>query len=173
VSVPDYIEVPRHQELQGRWWHVWVRRVLLALLTLIPLLALFNLFGQRPRTDTASNAAADLAVYAPDRLRGGLLYMGRYTIVAKETLRKPKLVLDSGWVEGMQVNTVTPAPVTEESRDGKLVYGYDTIDAGDKFVVYAQFQVNPTNVGHRSQSVRLEAAGMPPLVVDRSVTIIP
>jgi hypothetical protein len=99
--------------------------------------------------------------------------MGRFTIDAKQTLRKPALVLDPGWVEGMQVNTVTPAPETEESRDGKLVYHYDTIEAGDKVVIYAQFQVNPTNVGHRSQTATLEAAGMTPLVIDRSVTIFP
>ena len=36
-----------------------------------------------------------------------------------------------------------------------------------------QFQVDPTNVGRRPQSVRLEAAGASPLVVDRTVTIFP
>lgn len=173
MSVPDCIDVPRHQELQGRSWHVPLRRALLALLVLVPALALVNLFGQRPQTDTASNSAAGLEVYAPERLRGGLLFMGRFTIVAKQTLRKPALVLDAGWVEGMQVNTVTPAPETEESRNGNLVYHYDTIPAGQELVVYAQFQANPTNVGHRSQSVRLEATGVPPLVVDRSVTVFP
>lgn len=173
MSAPDFIDVPRHLELRGRTWHVHVRRGLLALLALVCALALANLFGQRPHTDTASNAAADLEVFAPEHLRGGLLYMGRFTIDAKETLRKPALVLDSGWVEEMQVNTVTPAPETEESRDGKLVYHYDTIDAGDRVVIYAQFQVNPTNVGRRSQSVQLEADGMPPIRVDRSVTVYP
>jgi hypothetical protein len=173
VSVPDCVDLVRHQELRGRTWRVAVRRTLLGLLALIPLLALVNLFGQRPQTDTASNAAADLEVYAPERLRGGLLYMGRFTIVARQTLRKPALVLAPGWVEGMQVNTVTPAPTTEETRGGTLVYGYATIRAGEKVVVYAQFQVNPTNVGRRSQSVALEAAGVPPLVVHRTVTILP
>jgi hypothetical protein len=173
VSTPDFIFVPRHLELRGREWHVPVRRVLIVLLALVPVLGLLNLFGQRPRADTASNAAADLEVYAPSHLRAGLLYMGRFTIVARKSLRKPALVLDPGWVEGMQVNTVTPAPETEESRDGKLVYHYGTIDAGERFVVYAQFQVNPTNVGHRSQSVQLEAAGVSPLVIHRSVTIYP
>ena len=173
MSVPDCIDVPRHQELRGRTWWVNLRRGLIGLLALLPLLALVNLFGQRPATDRASNAAAELEVYAPERLRGGLLYMGRFTIHARQTLRKPALVLDPGWVEGMQVNTVTPAPETEESRDGKLVYRYDTIPAGEEFVVYAEFQVDPTNVGRRPQSVRLEAAGASPLVVDRTVTIFP
>ena len=42
-----------------------------------------------------------------------------------------------------------------------------------RVVVFAQFQVNPTNVGRRSQSVRLEASGVPTLSVDRTVTVFP
>ena len=167
------IQLERHVELHGRNREVYARRVLLALLALIPLLALLNVFGQRPATSTASNAAADLEVYAPEHLRGGLLFMGRFTIDAHSRLRHPRLVLDSGWAEGIQVNTVTPAPAQESSRDGRLVYHYDDLHAGDHVVIYAQFQVNPTNVGRRSQSVRLEADGQAPLVIHRTVTIYP
>jgi hypothetical protein len=173
VSAPDVIDLGRHEKLEGRAWHVWLRRGLLAALALIPVLALLNVFGQRPQVDRASNAAAELEVNAPHRVRGGLLFMGRFTIEARQTLRSPALVLDPGWLEGMQINTVTPAPETEESRDGRVVYRYDTIPAGSTVVVYAEFQVNPTNVGHRSQSVSLEAAGAPALTVHRSVTVLP
>ena len=167
------IQLERHVQLHGRNREVYVRRVLLALLALIPVLALLNVFGQRPTTSTASNDAASLEVYAPQHLRGGLLFMGRFTIDAHRALRDPRLVLDSGWAEGMQVNTVTPAPAQESSRDGRLVYHYDDFAAGDHFVIYAQFQVDPTNVGRRSQSVRFEADGQPPLVIHRTVTIYP
>lgn len=145
----------------------------MAVVVLIPLLALFDAFGQRPQTDRASNAAADLEVYAPSRLRGGLMFMGRFTIAAHQALRSPALVLDPGWAEGMQVNTVTPAPESEESRDGKLVYHYDTIPAGETVVVFAQFQVNPTNVGRRSQDVELDDDTTSIAHVDRTVTIFP
>jgi len=173
VDQPQCIDIARHVELQGRSHHVAIRRTLVTLVVLIPLLALLDAFGQRPQTDRASNAAADLEVYAPSRVRGGLMFMGRFTIAAHQALRSPALVLDPGWAEGMQVNTVTPAPESEESRDGKLVYHYDTIPAGETVVVFAQFQVNPTNVGRRSQSVRLEASGVPTLSVDRTVTVFP
>ena len=174
MSVPDCIDVPRHQELRGRTWWVNLRRGLIGLLALLPLLALVNLFGQRPATDRASNAAAELEVYAPERLRGGLLYMGRFTIHARQTLRKPALVLDPGWVEGMQVNTVTPAPETEESRDGKLVYRYDTIPAGEEFVVYAAVpgrpdeRRTPAPVGPVGGRRRVATSS-----IDRTVTIFP
>ena len=99
--------------------------------------------------------------------------MGRFTIRATETLRRPALVLDSGWAEGIQINTVTPAPIDEQTRDGRLVYRYDTIPAGSTLIVYAEFQVDPTNVGRRSQSVQLEALGLPTLALHRDVTVFP
>jgi hypothetical protein len=99
--------------------------------------------------------------------------MGRFTITAREPLRHPTLVLDPGWVEGMQVNTVTPAPAKESSSDGKLVYEFEDIPAGQTAVVFAQFQVDATNVGRRPQGITLEADGTSPLHVDRTVTIYP
>jgi hypothetical protein len=173
VTTPELIDLQRHEELVGRRWHVWIRRGLVGALALITLLALLNVFGQRPAVDRAESAAATLEVSSPHRLRGGLLFMGRFTIAAHQTLRHPALVLDPGWLEGMQINTVTPAPVAEESRGGRLVYRYGTIPAGEEFVVYAEFQVNPTNVGRRSQTVLLEALGKPTLTLERTVTVFP
>jgi hypothetical protein len=173
VAAPELIDLRRHEELVGRRWHVWIRRGLVGALALLTLLALLNVFGQRPAVDRAENAAATLEVSAPERLRGGLLFMGRFTIAAHQTLRHPALVLDRGWLEGMQINTVTPAPVAEESRDGRLIYRYGTIPAGEQLVVNAEFQVNPTNVGRRSQTVRLEALGTSPLTLERTLTVFP
>lgn len=173
MDAPQSIELERHLDLAGRSREVYARRALLALLALIPLLALANVFGQRPSVDRASGPGGTLEVDAPSRLRGGLLYMGMFTIRADRDLRSPRLVLDPGWVNGMQVNTVTPAPASESSRDGRLVYHYGDIHAGERVVVFAQFQVNPTSIGRRSQGVALEADGVPPLVVRRAVTIFP
>jgi hypothetical protein len=167
------IDLDRDLRLVGRGGDVHVRRVVLAVLALLPVLALLNVFGQRPGTETANGRAADLEVYAPTRLRGGLLNMARFTITAHTALRHPTLVLDPGWFEGMQVNTVTPAPTKESSVNGKLVYEFEDIPAGGGAVVFAEFQVNPTNVGRRSQSVALEADGVPAIRVARTVTIFP
>ena len=41
------------------------------------------------------------------------------------TIAHPRLVLDEGWVEGMQFNSIEPAPVSEASRDGRVVLSYD------------------------------------------------
>ena len=50
------------------------RRTLLGLLAVLPVLALLNVFGQRPSTTSARAAAGDLAVTAPARLRSGLIF---------------------------------------------------------------------------------------------------
>ena len=91
------------------------------LIGLVPLLALFNLFGQRPHLSSAASPPASLEVYAPSRVRGGLLWEARFTITAHRELKDAVLELDKGWLEGMTMNTVEPAPVGEGSHDGKLV----------------------------------------------------
>ena len=62
AAIPDGIVLKRHRDLEGRRNHAWVRRALIVLVGLVPLLALFNLFGQRPHIATAqsTNAVARL-----------------------------------------------------------------------------------------------------------------
>jgi hypothetical protein len=134
---------------------------------------LANVFGQVPSTSRAATAAAVLSVYAPSRVRGGLLYTARFHITAKTELRKPTLVLDSGWFEGMQVNSIVPQAVSQGSRNGNVVYELGHIAKGDSYMMWIQFQVNPTNVGHRSQSVELDDGPHELFIIHRSITVFP
>jgi hypothetical protein len=172
-EIPDRIVLRRHRDLEGRRNEVWVRRGLLALAGVIPLLALFNLFGQRPETSRAASSAATLKVYAPSRLRGGLLYEARFTITAQQDLKEATLVLDPGWAESITINTIEPSPVGEASRNGKLAFELGHIAAGDRHILFIEFQVNPTNVGHRSQDVELTDGETHLLTIHRDVTIFP
>jgi hypothetical protein len=150
-----------------------VRRGLLGLVACIPVIALFNVFGQRPSTSRAETGAAILSVYAPDRVRGGLLYTARFHITAKRDLKKAALVLNSGWFEGMQVNSIVPQPLGEGSRDGAVVLELGHIPAGHSALYFIQFQVNPTNIGHRSQNVELDDGPTRVFTIDRTITIFP
>src|SRR5437773_1287786 len=94
----------------------------------------------------AAHGAADLHVFAPTALRGGLYYEGRFTIDAQREIEKAVLVLDGGWTEQTQINTIEPAPIGESSRDGRLALDLGHVPAGQKLVAWMQFQVNPTNV---------------------------
>jgi hypothetical protein len=73
----------------------------------------------------------------------------------------------------MQFNTLEPQPMSEAGRDGRLVLSYDSLDAGDRLVVWMQFQVNPVNVGHRSYDVELDDADRPVARVERTITVLP
>jgi hypothetical protein len=137
------------------------------------LAGLLNVFGQRPTNTLAASSAADFHVFAPKALRGGLYYEGRFTIEAKQDIEKATIVLDSGWTEQMQINTIEPSPIGESSRDGKLALEFGHVPAGQKLVAWLQFQVNPTNVGRRSQDVSLYDDTTLLATANRTVTIFP
>jgi hypothetical protein len=174
ADIPDTIVLKRHRDLEGRGRDVWLRRVLLALVALIPILALFNVFGQRPGSSSVATAAARLQVYAPTRIRGGLLYEARFRITARQELKQATLVLDPGWAESMQINTIEPSPVSEASKDGKLSFALGHIRSGESFLLFMEFQVNPTNVAwHRPQDVELFDGDTHLLTLRRKVTVYP
>jgi hypothetical protein len=155
ADVPDQIVLKRHRDLDGLAWTVWIRRGIFAVLTALILLAVFNIFGQRPHSARADTARASLQLYAPSRLRGGLLYMARFTISAHQDVKKAVIVLDSGWAESITINTLEPSPINEGSDNGRLSFELGHVAAGNKYRLFMEFQVNPNNVGSRDQDVEL------------------
>ena len=137
------------------------------------LLGLANVFGQKPQTDTGSAEGVELEVYSPHRLRSGLFFMSRFTIRAEQDVEAATLVLDPGWLEGITLNSLVPSPVGEANRDGKIALDLGHVPAGTKHVFFLHFQVNPTEVGRRSQDVALYDGDEPLLELDRTVTIFP
>jgi hypothetical protein len=173
AEIPDTIVLERDRDLVGRGWQIWLRRGLFALLPIVALLAVLNVFGQRPATTTEGADAATLEVFAPERVRSGLLYGARFTISAHRDVEDAILVLDPGWLEGMTVNTIEPSPVGEASENGRLSLELGHVPADQKHVLFMDFQVNPTNVGHRSQDVELFDGEQKLLEVKRSITVFP
>jgi hypothetical protein len=173
TQVPEGLVLKRNRDLQGKEHEAWIRRSLLLLVGLVPLLALLNVFGQRPHVETARAAAASLELYSTAHLRGGLLFESRFTVYAHKELKQATLELDRGWMEGITINTIEPSPIGEGSHDGKLVFELGHIPAGQKYSLYIQSQVNPTNVGRRSQDVRLYDGPKLIATIHRRATIFP
>jgi hypothetical protein len=173
ASAPDQLTLGRHRDLHGRENRPYIRWILLSLLGLVCLLGLLNAFGQRPHTSTASGSGVELEVYSPEHLRSGLFFMSRFTIRAERELESATLVLDSGWLEGITLNTLAPSPVGEASRDGRIAFDLGHVPAGSKHVFFLHFQVNPTEVGRRPQDVELLDGESPLLHIDRTVTFYP
>jgi hypothetical protein len=172
ANTPTLLTLRRNRDRVGRH-EVPVRRSLVLLLAVFLLAGLLNVFGQRPATSKAATAAASLKVYAPDRVRGGIYYEARFTLTARQDVKDAVLVLDSGWLEGITINTIEPSPLGEASRDGKLVLDLGHVRAGTSYILFMQLQVNPTNVGHRSQDVALYDGNALLTSVDRTVTVFP
>jgi hypothetical protein len=173
ATPPDMLTLERHRDKGLYTAGIVARRVGFAILTIVIVLGLLNVFGQRPATTTADATAARLDVYAPEHLRGGLLFMGRFTITAKQDLKNATLVLAPGWAENMQINTIEPSPTNERSENSRLVFELGSIKAGRSFVLFMEFQVNPTNVGRRSQDVELRDGETHIATVQRTVTVYP
>lgn len=173
ADIPDTIVLERDRDLVGRGWEIWVRRSLFSLLPAVGVLALLNVFGQHPTTTTVGADAATLKIVAPPRVRSGVLYGARFDITAHRDVKNAVLVLHPGWLEGMTVNTIEPSPLGEASENGHLSLELGHIPAGQSHVLFMDFQVNPTNVGHRPQTAELYDGERKLLELHRSITVFP
>jgi len=172
-ELPDGITLEDNRDLRGRSRRPWYRRALLGCVAALPVLALLNVFGQKPTSTSAAAPAASLRVTAPDRLRGGLIFQVRVEVVAHRDMQEVELVFDRGWFESMSVNSVQPEASNESSRNGRVVLSYGKLNAGHTLIVWLYFQVNQTNVGKRRENVELDDDERPIVHVNRSLTIFP
>jgi hypothetical protein len=172
-GAPDTLTLKTHRDQEGRHGFVWIRRVLLALLGLLLVLALLDLFGQRPSTSTAATSGARLQVYAPTHARSGVVYAARFRIDAVRELKDATLVLAPGWADAYTVNGAAPQPVTQASRNGSLSFGFGHVPAGQHLTFWLSLQINPTNVGRHLQTVRLYDGDTLLATVPRHITIFP
>jgi hypothetical protein len=150
-----------------------VRRAVMALLALLPVAALIGLIGQHESSSTVIAPAATLRLTAPKTVRGGLFYQARVDIVAHADLKFPSLVVDDGWVEGMQANSVEPQPPNENALDGKVQFGYGELPAGHRLRVWFEFEVNPTNVGKHPYGIQLDDGNRRLARIERTIRILP
>jgi hypothetical protein len=171
--MPLGIERSRHVELEGRGRHVWQRRVGILLVALVPLAALFDVFGQRATFSNAATSHASLHVDAPSHVRGGLIFTAEFVITPHASLHDARLLLADGWFEGMTFNGLTPQPSNASAQGRWEVFDFGALPAGVAFPVWISWQVNPTTVGRHSQDVALYNGGTELMTVHRTVTVFP
>jgi hypothetical protein len=174
-EAPEFIVLKRHRDFEGRRVEVWLPRILMALVAVMPLLALFNVFGQAPSVEKVANpnGVATLELSAPKTVRSGLLFQARFDIRAQKEIKDAVLVLDSGWAESLTLNTIEPGASSETSRDGSLAFDLGDIPAGKLWRQYIQFQANPVNAGSQSQGVTLYDGNVELLHLNRNLKVWP
>ena len=173
MAVPEGLTLDHHRDLAGRERRPHVRQVLLGVLGAVLLLGLLNVFGQVESVSTAEASGARFEVAAPTKLRGGLFFEGRFEVEAIEELAEATIVLDTGWLEDITLNTLAPAPVAESSRNGRIALELGSIPAGNRHILFLHFQVNPTAVGMRSQDVELYDGDRLLTAIDRDAIVWP
>lgn len=150
-----------------------MRRILLLIPLALVVLALANVFGQKPVNSSVTVPQARLVVNAPTHARSGLIYAARFRIYATQSLKNATLVLSPGWADGYTVNGQAPQPLTQGSSNGQLVYGFGHIPAGQQLTFWLSLQINPTTIGHHTQTVWLYDGKTLLAVVRRSLFIFP
>jgi len=158
------IDLARHRDLEGRRAGPWTRRAVRALFAAWAIVVLFGLIGQHPKAQTSTAPAGSLQVRSPTRLRGG-----NYS----KQIQNPRLVLDSGWFDGITINTIEPQASQELSRRDSTVLEYNQLSPGDKLTVWIESQVNPTTVGRRLQSISLDDGNVQIARDTRHLTVFP
>jgi hypothetical protein len=173
ADVPVGIDPARHQDLFGRNRHVWWRRAALLLIAAIPVLALFNVFGQHAAPVSYQSPAASLLINSPAHVRGGLIFTAEIVITPHQQLHDARLYLDNGWFEAMTFNGVAPQPSTESAQGRWQVWDFGKIPAATAFHVWISWQTNPTNLGRHSQTVALYDGGTQLMTAQHALTIFP
>jgi hypothetical protein len=173
ADAPEGVVLERSRDLAGRRHHPYYRRLLLCAIAVLPVLALFGVFGQKPSKSSADTRAAGLSVTAPARLRSGLIFQVKVRVMARRQIKKPEIVFDEGWWESMSVNSIEPEPTESRSKNGRVVLSYSKLEPGESLTSWIYFQVNPTNVGKRREDVQLDDGETPLVSVHRSLTIFP
>ena len=172
-GAPQTLTLQTNRDRRNWWQSLWIRRLLLLIPTALIVLALLNLFGQRPISTSAATGAARLTVVAPTHARSGVIYAARFRIDAIHNLKQATLILAPGWADGYTVNGQAPQPLTQGSSNGRLNYGFGHIPAGQQLTFWLSLQVNPTTLGHHSQTVWLYDGTTELAVVHRAIFIFP
>ncbi len=172
-EAPESLTLATHRDRRNWWQSVWIHRVLLLAPLALVIVALFDVFGQRPVSSAASASGARLEVNAPTHARSGLIYAARFHIDALRSLKRATLILSPGWADGYTVNGQAPQPLTQGSSNGDLSYGFGHIPAGQHLTFWLSLQVNPTTIGHHAQTVSLYDGETRLAVVHRSIFIFP
>jgi hypothetical protein len=173
AELPGHLDRRRDLELEGRTSHGWIRRGVLAAMVVVLALALWSFFGQRPTETSASARGVSFQLSSPTRLRGGLIFQTRISFRAAHTLRHPVVELSDNWFDGVTLNSIQPAPVSEArgSHGVRLLMG--KLAGGKSETLYLEWSVNPTTVGGRDLTATLLDGDRVLTTIERHVIFFP
>ena len=123
--------VPQPPDIEKRWVFRTVQKLGVPLIVLIPLLALFGLFGESSRTVSASGAAPALEITYPTRLRYNMTSPLVVSVANISSQPAPTLTVsfDAGYIGTFSDVSFTPS-VSEITEEAYLVH-LNNVPAGE------------------------------------------
>lgn len=170
---PIGIDRDRHLRLKGRSAHMWERRGTLLIFAVVPILALFNVFGQASLASNANSPTASLSVDSPAHVRSGLMFTAQITVQTAQDVSDLQLTLDRGWFESITFNGIVPQPPNESAENGTIVFDFGAVPANTRFPVWLSLQANPTNVGRHLQAVTSSDGDKDIMTIHRTLLVFP
>lgn len=145
IHSPQGIE-KRH--LEPRAWHRVANPAVLLCLAAILFAALFGLVGGQPHPSrSVETVEARLTLETPTRIRNGELVEMRLEIEARRAFSDLILAVSTTYWHDLTINTMIPAPAEEKSADGRYLFSYGPVAAGDRLHIKIDGQINPPLFG--------------------------
>ncbi len=127
--------------------HFHVDTLSLFVLGAIVLWGLSGFAGSRTHAHAADASALTLIVTTPSLIRNGELYETTIDVGAKRSIRKLVIGVSPALWRETTMNSMTPTPAQESSRDGLFRFEYGPLEAGASFKVKIDLQINPSLFG--------------------------
>ncbi|MGH7500816.1 MAG: hypothetical protein ACREL7_03575 [Longimicrobiales bacterium] len=169
---PDGIERQHIHESGGSRLHTWP--VSLAGLGIFLGAALVGWFGKESHW-TDANAGVELSVDAPIRIRNGEIFEMLITVEADRSISDLVLLVDEDVWRDLTVNTFIPAANAEGYRDRAFAFRFGSLEAGSRFVIKIDGQVNPDHApsSNRGRVAIADGDGEPLASVDYVMAVLP
>lgn len=173
ADYPPRIDRARHEELTGRTRYVWLRRVAIVLVAVMPVLALVNVFGQHSALTVSVSPAASLGIDSPSRVRGGLIFTTKIVVTPSIQINDGQIYLDNGWFQNMSLNAVSPQPSNQSAQGPWQVWDFGQMPAHTAYTIWISWQTNPVNIGTRSQTIELYDGKDKLMTAHHTLTVFP
>lgn len=168
---PDGIEEVHERPTTG--WRRHASPISLLILGAVVLLAMSGALGRERDWQATSAGGSVLSVHAPEIIRNGEFLEMRIVVAADEPIDSVSIGIEASLWEDLTVNTMIPAPTSEEFRDGQFRFGFGRLEAGNEFLLKIDLQVNPDIVAGNDGRLTLFDGDEPMAAVDLSLIVLP
>lgn len=170
--LPDGLD-KRHLE-RDRGFRRHASVVSLCVLGAIIAIALSGLLGGAGDSHlTTANDHVVLTYEGPTRIRNGMFFEVHVHVTARQPIKKLELSLDPSLERDITMNSMIPAAADETFKDGAFRYTFDKLDAGDKFDVKFDFQINPSLFAGNKGNIAVYDGDAKLAALPVSITVFP